>query len=121
MKPRRFPGTERGDSALLVAALLGVLLGSSASLWAQRGTGSHVCTPAGCPTCPVCAAVDAAAGSAAALQAATLPVGGTFRPAGRESAGNAELASVLKRVAINDEVLVAGTWRALAARCAHSL
>ena len=109
MRPRR---PERGDSPIVLAALLGVLLGSSASLWAQRSNAAHVCSPADCMTCPVCAGGSTAASREAAVTA-SYPVGGTWRPAGREGSGNAELQAVLKRVAINDEVLVAGASEAL--------
>ena len=102
---------ERGDSPIVLAAILGVLLGSSASLWVQRSSATHVCSPADCMTCPVCTGGGTAAGGNAAV-VATFPVGGTWRPADREGLGNAELEAVLKRVAINDEVLVAGAREA---------
>ena len=105
MKPRRL---ERGDSPIVLAALLGVLLGSSASLWAQRSHAAHVCSPADCMTCPVCAGGSTTLARSEAVAAPTFPVGGTWRPAEREGTGNAELQAVLKRIAINDEVLVAG-------------
>lgn len=108
MRPRR---PERGDSPIVLAALLGVLLGSSASLWVQRSNAAHVCSPADCMTCPVCAGGSAVASGVTAV-AASYPVGGTWRPAEREGSGNAELQAVLKRVAINDEVLVAGASEA---------
>ena len=108
MRSRRLErGDSRVDSPVVIAALLGVLLGSSASLWVQRSNASHVCAPADCMTCPVCTASTAAAERVAAIPA-SYPVGGTWRPAEREGQGDAELQAVLKRVAINDEVLVAG-------------
>ena len=115
MRPRRLErGDSRVDSPVVIAALLGVLLGSSASLWVQRSIASHVCAPADCMTCPVCTASTAAAESRVAAVPASYPVGGTWRPAEREGQGNAELQAVLKRVAINDEVLVAGESAELA-------
>ena len=107
MRPRRFSGGDRPDSLVVLSALLGIIIGSAASLWVQHGSTAHVCTPAACPTCPVCAATGAAAAGASALPAPLFPAGGTFRPAEREG-GNAELRQILQRVAINDEVLVAG-------------
>ncbi len=95
-----------GANTVFVAAVLGVLLGSSVSLWTQRSSAAHVCAPAGCPTCAVCRG-DGLTGAAAAASS-NEPPGGTWRPAGRERAGNAELQKVLARVAINDEVMVAG-------------
>ena len=118
MRSRRLErGDSRVDSPIVIAALLGVLLGSSASLWVQRSNASHVCAPADCMTCPVCTASTAAAERVAAIPA-SYPVGGTWRPAEREGQGDAELQAVLKRVAINDEVLVAGVTDALA-HCAQ--
>jgi hypothetical protein len=112
MKPRRPGGGERSDSTVLLAALLGIIIGSAASLWTQRASAVPACAlREACPVCPTCPAVAAAgrAGAVALLPDPTQPVGGTWRPAGREREGNAELQKVLQRVAINDEVLVAGT------------
>ena len=113
MRSRRLErGDSRVDSPVVIAALLGVLLGSSASLWVQRSSASHICAPADCMTCPVCTASTAVAERVAAIPA-SYPVGGTWRPAEREGKGDAELQAVLKRVAINDEVLVAGARAAV--------
>jgi hypothetical protein len=108
MKPRRAAGGERADSTVLLAALVGIIIGSSASLWTQRGAAAPVCSA--CAPCALCVTGGGAAGAGSSALATTelLPVGGTWRPAGRESAGNAELQKVLQRIAINDEVLVAG-------------
>lgn len=103
-----------GTSALVTAALLGVIVGSLASVqWGQRlNAGAPVvCAPAACPTC---AAVQPSLGLPSSTAGVTSvavpnePPGGIWRPAGREGAGNAALQAVLKQVAINDEVLVAG-------------
>ena len=97
-----------GTSALVTAALLGVIVGSLASLqWGQRFSKAApvVCAPATCPTCVAVLPTSAAVASAGAPNE---PPGGVWRPAGREGAGNAALQAVLKQVAINDEVLVAG-------------
>ena len=96
------------SSSVLVAALLGVLLGSSVSLWSQRSSAEHVRAPAACPTCSVARADAVCGGAAAPTVSAGEPPGGTWRPAGRERAGNAKLQAVLARVAVNDEVMVAG-------------
>jgi hypothetical protein len=108
MKRRVGGGGERSDSTVLVAALLGIIIGSSASLWTQSASAAQVCAPAACTTCPVCPDAARESKSAAVATTEAHPIGGTFRPAGRESLGNAELQKVLARIAINDEVLVAG-------------
>jgi len=116
MKSRRL-APESGLSLVVVSALLGVILGSAASLYVQRSPGPQ----APCPVCPACnAAVEPRSGGALAVaHLGALPVGGTWTPAGRESMGNAELQKVLERVAVNNEVLVAGALR-FAWRKGHS-
>lgn len=97
-------------SLVVVSALLGTILGSAASLYVQRSPVQQATT---CPVCPVCGtaveARSAGTGGALAAQLGVLPVGGTWTPAGRESMGNAELQKVLASIAVNNEVLVAGT------------
>jgi len=90
-----------GASALVSAALLGIIVGSLASLQLGQRTAQTVCAPAACPTCPVTL-------PAASTALSNEPPGGTWLPKGRESAGNAELQAVLQRVAVNGEVLAAG-------------
>jgi hypothetical protein len=112
MKPRRPASGERSDSTVVLAALLGIIIGSAASLWTQRASAVPACAlREACPVCTACPAVAGRAGAVAVLADATQPVGGTWRPAGREREGNAELQKVLQSVAINDEVLVAGAYR----------
>lgn len=107
MRPRRWlPGaSERagpGDSWILTAVLLGVVFGAGLSIVAQRSSffGGVTQAAAPCAACPLRLAGQAAS--------ETGPIGGVWHPEGRESLGNAELAALLKRIAINDEVLVAG-------------
>lgn len=103
-----------GASALVIAALLGIIVGSLASLqWGQRSASPVTCATAACPTCPVALPEDDAASGTRVNE----PPGGTWLPKSREHAGNAELQAVLQRVAINGEVLVAGVFHG---RCVRS-
>ena len=97
--------------SLALALFAGVLLGSTVSLW-KSGSASP-------QPCPVCKAFEATAlalpGARQGVNAdPSGPVGGIWTPVGREKLGNAELEQLLKRIAVNNEVVVAGLcerWR----------
>lgn len=117
MKPRRAWGSDdtlpRGQAGPVALALaLGVLLGGGLSLYTQWGAPALVpaASCAACPAISAAAALPAASGLPADPRG---PTGGVWHPAGREALGSADLLAVLRRVAVNDEVLVAVSNSAL--------
>lgn len=105
------------EARIVLALLIGALGGGVAALISQRP--HPVCAPAACPVCKICtecaqgAAATVTAGAKGLLELPSGPIGGIWLPEGREKDGDSALQQVLKRTAINNEILVAVSNSAL--------